>query len=409
MAAPPLPPSVESASGKKFYFQGHKLLLTYADIHLDKDAFTEWIEACVGFEPKFIRIAHETGLSTGVPFKHSHVLMDFGKRFQSRDCRRFDWNSGNGILHPNWRPVKSMSHWQNCTQYLAKEDPENQDLLVRSCVGRVWDAPSLQDALLDVCSDPGQAPGVIALWNARPSREIDVALPDRPWQQAVLELIRSKPHPRAVHWFFDPVGDTGKTWLSRYLMANKLAYSVKQCAGSYHFATIVQGAIASGWDQRCFVFDLPRSMEDLSFYGPLEEVKDGHVTAVKYQGGSLVFNQPHVLVFANFLPRRDKLSRDRWRVHEILSDLSLKPPLGPFGGDSVASPSGSATESEALTLFDNRPPPPPPCLAPSAPRADNILWARDERDFTALFEEVLADLPSGHALSGLLPKKSEGD
>lgn len=394
---------MDSASGKKFYFQGQKLLLTYADVHLDKEPFIEFVGGCAGFEPKFVRIAHETGLSTGVPFKHSHVLVDFGKRFQSRDCRRFDWDSGNGILHPNWRPVKSATHWQNCTQYLAKEDPENQDLLVRSCVGRVWDAPSLQDALLAVCEEPGQATGVIALWNARPPVEVRVALPDRPWQTSCLELIRSKPHPRAIHWFFDPVGDTGKTWLSRYLMANKLAYSVKQCAGSYHFATIVQGAIASGWDQRCFVFDLPRSMEDLSFYGPLEEVKDGHVTAVKYQGGSLVFNQPHVIVFANFLPRREKLSADRWRVHQILPDLSLKPPLGPFGGDSVVSP----TESEDLTLYSSPPPSPPPSepSARSSSRADNLAWALNEPNFVELFEEVLADLPSGHALSGLTTKK----
>lgn len=367
-----LPPSVDSEPGKKFYFQGQKLLLTYASLHIEKDPLLEFVAACAGLEPKFIRAAHETGTSTGVPYLHTHVLVDFGKRFQSRDCRRFDWNSGNGILHPNFRPVKSPDHWRNCVQYIAKEDPENQDLLVKSCVGVIWDAPSLQDALLASCNDFSDAVGITSIWNARPLRAPVVELPNHPWQTSCLELIKGKPHPRAIHWFFDPVGDTGKTWLSRYLMANKLAYCVKQCCGSYHFATVIQSAISSGWNQRCFVFDLPRSMEDLSFYGPLEEVKDGHVTAVKYQGGSLVFNQPHVLVFANFLPRREKLSHDRWRVYTILKDLSLKPPLEPFGGHSVVATTVPTTESEGLTLQEYSPPPPP--------RPDNVVVSCEELD-----------------------------
>lgn len=373
-----LPASIETGGTTKFYFQGQKLLLTYSDVHIDKEALIEMIADRAGFELKFARCAHETGLSTGVPFKHTHVLIDFGKRFQTRDCRRFDWNSGDGNPHPNFRPVKSATHWHNCTQYLGKEDPENQDLLVVSCVGRVWNSASLQDALLNNCEKPSDALGIAALWGARPAQTPDVATPNRPWQQDVLKLVQDKPHPRAIHWFYDPVGDTGKTWLSRYLMANKIAYSVKQACGSYHFATILQGAIAAGWDQRCFIFDLPRTCEDLAFYGPLEEVKDGHVTAVKYQGGSLIFNQPHVLVLANFLPKREKLSRDRWRVHEILPDLTLKPPLGALLGASVGEP--TPTESDDLTLKESR---------QTAPRDDNV----SSNDLSvADLAEVLGDL-----------------
>lgn len=367
-----LPPILD---GSKFYFQGQKLLLTYPHIHIEKEALLEFIAACAGLKLKFVRAAHETGHAAGIPYQHTHVLIDFGQRFQTRDCRRFDWNSQSefGILHPNFRPVKSAAHWRNCTQYLAKEDSENQDLLVRSLASQVWNAESLQDVMLNHCEKASDATGLTALWAARPALAPEVDLPNRPWQQAVLGLIRSFPHKRTIHWFYDPIGDTGKTWLSRYLMANKLAYSVKQCCGSYHFATIIQNAIGSGWDQRCFIFDLPRSMEDLAFYGPLEEVKDGHVTAVKYQGGSLIFRQPHVLVFANFLPNREKLSGDRWRVHQILPDYSLLPPLEVSVDDSL----DKSTESGPLNIIKAAPP-------------DNIL---SDDDIEELIEEALSDLP----------------
>lgn len=383
MASEPLPPTMDAAPGAKFYFQGQKLLLTYADIHLDKEPFTEFIEACAGYAPKFVRLAHETGLSTGKPFLHTHVLIDFGKRFQTRDCRRFDWDSGQGILHPNWRQVKSATHWHNCTQYLAKEDPENKDLLVKSCASQVWEARTLQDALLKNCISPGDAPGVIALYGARPRAPPRIPRPDRPWHEAAFQLLEGPPSFREIHWFYDPVGGAGKSWLADYLGANELAYVVDQCGGGYHFATVVQNAIASGWNGRTFVFDFPKTMHDHAFYGCLESVKNGRVTALKYQGGTIHFARPHVLVLCNFYPKLDALAAGRFRVHRILEDGTLEKPLFPteeasLGGDSVATP----TESEALTLKNNRPP-------HSPPKEDNVASAPLS---VADLEEVLGDL-----------------
>lgn len=46
-------------------------------------------------------------------------------------------------------------------------------------------------------------------------------------------------------------------------------------------------------------------------------IKDGFITATKYVGGSMMFAEPHVIVFANFLPNVYAMSLDRWEVRVI--------------------------------------------------------------------------------------------
>lgn len=305
------------AAPKQFRFAGVKVMLTYPG-HLDKLLLIETVTNASHQPIKFIRCAHETGTSTGVSYEHTHCLVRWVNALTTTDCRRFDVRWTPEVAHPNWSPVRTETHWRNQVAYIAKEDPANADLLVKSIVPKVWAAETLADALADCVRKPSDAPGVIALFNARPATEVVVDRPDRIWQQRVLDFVEhSKPDRRSVHWYFDPVGGAGKTWLARFMMSTKLAYVVKQCGGSSNFATIMAGAVASGWDQRCFVLDIPRSAQDHKFYGCLEEVLDGMVTATKYQGGTVLFNQPHVLVFANFLPARENMSADRWVIHHI--------------------------------------------------------------------------------------------
>ena len=42
----------------------------------------------------------------------------------------------------------------------------------------------------------------------------------RPWQQAVIDIINGPVHPRKIHWFWDPVGDSGKSYLNKWLYMN---------------------------------------------------------------------------------------------------------------------------------------------------------------------------------------------
>jgi len=373
-------PSVFRGAG--FDFQGQKLLLTYST-HLDKEDLIEFIHGKTGRSPKFIRCAHETGTTQEVPYEHTHVLIDFGtgKPWKCRDCRRLDVVSYGETLHPNWKPIKGMYHWRNCVAYLAKEDPQNKDLLEEkpSIAGGIWGCENLQDALLKYAQRPGDATGVIAMYNSKPkANALTCKRPSKPWHEEVIALMEEKPRKREIHWFYDPVGNTGKTHLARWASVNNLAYVVKQAGGSRDFATVIQNALKSGWNQRCIIFDLPRVAEQHSIYSPIEEAKDGCVTAVKYEGSTHWFKQPHVFVFANFEPCRAKLSQDRWRVHTITADGSLRRSIRGASAELPVEPyleeDSAISESRSVNIINT---PPLDNAQPHADRRDNLAEAVD--------------------------------
>jgi len=331
---------LESNPGKPFQFYGQKLLLTYSE-HVDKPSLAEHIEDVTGFKPKWLRSAHETG-ETG--HEHTHCLIDFGKRVKYSKCDKFDMEVVHEddedaedaaehvvYLHPNWRPIKTKGHWDHCVKYLSKEDPENADLAGTpvNIIQAVWNQPTRAEAILKFAESPAQAQAIITLYDARPSLAPEISPPEAwwPWQDEVLSLIKTRPDDRTVHWFIDPEGAKGKSRLAKFLTSQDLAYMVRTTGGDKDFATIVRGALANGWNQRCWIFDLPRVSEAHAIYGPIEAMKDGCVTATKYAGGTSLFEQPHVLVFANFAPDVTKLSADRWRIHRIREDKTLDKPI----------------------------------------------------------------------------------
>lgn len=316
---------LRSDTDSKFTFQGQKLLLTYAT-HITKTELIEFIEETIRFKLKFGRAAHEIGTSEGVDYPHTHVLLDFGKSWKCRNPRKFDVETDPGvIIHPNWKPVKNQLHWTNAVAYLAKEDPENADLKTSSTVRRIWESKSKAEALLEnIRGDPSAATGILTIFAAKPRAQPTCAEPDRPWQKDVIRFLEEKPDHRSIHWFYDSKGNVGKSHLARYLMINKRAHVCKQTGNARDFATQITNALDEGWDQRCMIFDFARSADLSHVYQAIESIKDGIITSVKYSGTTLCFEQPHVLVFSNNLPDENCLSRDRWRIHTIQPDWTLK-------------------------------------------------------------------------------------
>lgn len=131
-----------------------------------------------------------------------------------------------------------------------------------------------------------------------------------PWQRVLEAIISEKPEPRKVMWYWDAVGNTGKSFMSTYLMA-------------YHNAYIVTGGTKADifyayQDQPVIVFDLSRDCQDKSYiYDVIENFKNGQFLSTKYMTQMKVFDIPHVIVFANFPPDYSKLSQDRWVVRDL--------------------------------------------------------------------------------------------
>lgn len=142
--------------------------------------------------------------------------------------------------------------------------------------------------------------------------EIKIIKNLRPWQQTIEALVLQEPDDRKVFWFWDTVGNIGKSCLIKYLVVK---YGVLFCQGG-KVSDIMNLVFNADMDKcRCVVFDIPRVNAGKVSYASLENIKNGMVCNTKYETGVKVFNAPHVICFANFPPDNlDALSRDRWEI-----------------------------------------------------------------------------------------------
>jgi len=142
-----------------------------------------------------------------------------------------------------------------------------------------------------------------------------VVLPDfvpRPgWQLQLWNNLRGPVPPRKISWFTDEVGGSGKS-----LFAN--GYRNLDGSRGFVFDGGRYADVAYAYDRQRVVFiDLTREYEEKVPYKLMESLKNGRIFSPKYASRSKVFLAPHVIVFANFYPDKEKLSADRWDIHNI--------------------------------------------------------------------------------------------
>lgn len=127
---------------------------------------------------------------------------------------------------------------------------------------------------------------------------------------------------RRIHHIVDIDGNGNKSTLAnKYLVENPLTTLYLNTCGSIKDI----GHQILNWksgdkrrDLQMLIVDIPRTFEDRdSIITMLEMVKSGNLTDMKYEGGKYLFNPPQIMVFANFEPKLEKLSLDRWRVYDL--------------------------------------------------------------------------------------------
>lgn len=301
----------EATENKKFRFANQYCMLTYKS-HIEKKSLRKYFEE--KFKIKEMEIAHEVGKSGEIPYPHTHIVINFGRRFQSTNQRIFDLNE----IHPHIAPFK-RHEWGIKINYISKEDPENAHLKktqVGILASKIWSCQTVQEALLTV-QTPSDVNGVIALFNNKPTEEHKDEIEFRPWQSKLWERLQLPPDDRKIIWICDKNGGAGKSRFTKWMNLNNHAVVFKQFGGTRDSASIIADAVARGWDQRVVICDLARNFEDKEIYTALECLKDGMVTTTKYVGKTVAFKCPHVVVFANFWPNIFKMSKDRWVLWEL--------------------------------------------------------------------------------------------
>jgi hypothetical protein len=139
-------------------------------------------------------------------------------------------------------------------------------------------------------------------------------LPDiHGWQLDVVDLIKTEPDNRSIHWYWEETGGFGKSSLVRYLCIRHGALLLSGKAADMKYG-IVAYKEKQGTYPTLIVVDMPRVMQDYISYAGIEEVKNGVFFSTKYESGMAMMNHPHILCFANFEPDYSKMSEDRWKV-----------------------------------------------------------------------------------------------
>lgn len=324
---------------ERFRIQNKYLMLTYNGGHHPKEDLILFIKAtlkALNCETVFIRCAHEIGSKT--ERRHTHVLIECEPSLKTTNCRLLDYKGD----HPNWKKHQNKHHYNHCkTDYITKEDKENSDLIeaknkpeqsedyIDIC-GLVQKSENLSEAINNNFLKAGFSgiAGIEKLYSMR-SQTLKrfTYVPSNPWELDLMEMVSGEPNHRDIIWIYDFVGNQGKTALSKYMyMCDPKGWVISKDMGTARdAATCVQRALNNGWNHHGMIINLPRAAENHTrMYEYIEDIKDGLITAQKYAGETCVFDNPHIVIFSNWIPTVTNLSKDRWKIFEIL-DKNLVP------------------------------------------------------------------------------------
>lgn len=136
----------------------------------------------------------------------------------------------------------------------------------------------------------------------------------KPWQEEILSVLKQEPDPRKIYWIWSLGGGTGKSTFAKHLCLKYGALCVSGKANDIKFAIM-------NWleeqDLKIIIMDVPRTNLEFVSYQALEEIKNGLFFCGKYESKQVIFNPPHLFVYANAPPERCKVSEDRWQVIKI--------------------------------------------------------------------------------------------
>lgn len=309
----------DESNAKKFRLKNRYLLLTYRT-HFDKESMGKYFHD--KWKVKSFNMCHENG-DEKLEYLHTHCVIDFGESFETTNCRIFDVASESETIHPHIKKLTYRKAYLDAIRYISKEDKEvyiEEESLSLNIYDECEGLTEVE--MLKKCQKFTEVPGALALHKVM--RKNKCKLPEitlRPWQLRIIETM-ALPPTRKILWFYEPIGNTGKSVFAKW-MAIKYPQDVlvlQQLGGMKDAATIISGA--KDWTGKLLIVDLPRAAESKEIYAPLEAIKNGHLNTIKYEGGSYMWDAGHVMVFANFAPRRnDTWSEDRFHVLDYNNDL----------------------------------------------------------------------------------------
>lgn len=136
------------------------------------------------------------------------------------------------------------------------------------------------------------------------------------WQKEIIDMINTDCNEgRLIYWYWEKKGGCGKTSLAKHICMKYNAIYVNGKSADVKCGIQLMGE-KNLFPDIC-IFGYPRSKEEYTNYASLEEVKDAIFFSGKYESGMVMYNNPHVIVFANFAPDISTITKERWVIKEI--------------------------------------------------------------------------------------------
>ncbi|AXH77845.1 MAG: putative viral replication protein [Cressdnaviricota sp.] len=183
-----------------------------------------------------------------------------------------------------------------------------------------WEATKNVGASYAYCSKTETRNGKMYCLNFTPKVELKLITPDRGYQKFILDIINKEPCERSIYWFWESIGNVGKSSFCKYLVAKKKALYIDEGKKS-DIINLIYKADMDLHD--LIVVDIPRANMNKCSYKTLESLKNGVICNTKYETGTKLFNSPHIIVFCNFPPEPVGLSEDRLKVFQIDEEYEL--------------------------------------------------------------------------------------
>jgi hypothetical protein len=136
--------------------------------------------------------------------------------------------------------------------------------------------------------------------------------PLRGWQEDLYAHLREAPDDRSIRFYVDPEGGHGKSWLCQYLLTRLDGVQVLGPGKRDDLAHVIDVRT------RVFLINVPRGNMEFLNYGLLESLKDRMVFSPKYESCmKILLHMPHVIVFTNEDPDMEKMTADRYDIHNL--------------------------------------------------------------------------------------------
>lgn len=144
----------------------------------------------------------------------------------------------------------------------------------------------------------------------------------RPHQQALVDVIEAPANNRHIHFVVDPLGNSGKSFLTNWLCRE---YPDRVQSLGVGRRDDMAFAVDPQYD--IFLVDVPRGQLQYLQFPVLEGILDGRIMCNKY-GSRMKWLDcfpaaPHVFVFTNEHPDMNALTQDRYVIHDWMENSAF--------------------------------------------------------------------------------------